>query len=115
MPPVELRRARLMSFGPASSPRVVAVAFSPDEHLQALATRLNARCAALGIEQESRPFRAHITLARLKGKGMVASWLQRVGDPSLVAPITELVLFRSQLASTGPTYTVVASASLGPS
>ena len=71
------------------------------EPLQALAARLEAECQAAGLEAEARAFKAHLTLARARGReGAVLPELPAL--PQLEAwRATELVLYSSHLGRGG--------------
>lgn len=84
--------------------------------LEQLAARVEESFAAAGFDRETRRFTAHLTLARVKepaaGRALVPH-LPREGGPSFgLLPVKELVLFRSDLAPSGPTYTPILRAPL---
>jgi len=84
---------------------VVAAVDDPDGHLEGLAGRIEDLCADLGFARESRAFRPHITLARLKRPCDTRSWLR----PDLAAASgdvlpTCLVIYRSVLDAAGARY-----------
>jgi len=93
-------------------PRVIAVGLKPRASFGGLADAVERGVIAAGFPNEPRPFRAHVTLGRLP-QG-------RVDLPELPAPdfdskleqvevmAHEVVLFRSDLRSTGPIYTQIA-------
>jgi 2'-5' RNA ligase len=74
------------------------------EALTALAAQVDAECAAAGLVGEKRPFQAHLTLARARGRD--GAELPTVPDPPQLSPwhATELVLFASRLSRTGAVY-----------
>ncbi len=47
-------------------PNVVWIGGEPAEPLAAIATAIDEACTALGLPREERPFRAHVTLGRVK-------------------------------------------------
>lgn len=63
----------------------------------------------VGYEVEHRPFRPHLTLARLRAPGDVGAVLRAIGDEPLGPPFTvgEVVLYESRLSSAGPAYSVL--------
>jgi 2'-5' RNA ligase len=93
------RRARIVWIGAAEGhPEIVRLA-------AAAATAL----APAGYEADRRPFRPHITLARLKVPGDVGPVLAAIG-PGPVGPaftVEELVLYESRLSSKGSAYSVL--------
>src|SRR6185295_12177693 len=80
--------------------------------LEAAVTGLEAALAPLGIPPEARPFRAHLTLGRVRREATPAQQ-ERLGEairalppPAPLAwPLDRVVLFRSELRGTGPIYT----------
>lgn len=97
------RRARVLVVELATESPVLAV----------LATGLDEDAATLGVARETRPFRAHVTLARFKHPGDARA----VIDAAQIAPTFvrchELRLYRSELTSSGSRYTPVAARALG--
>jgi len=72
---------------------------------------------AAGHAPESRPFRAHCTLGRVRGHGRPAAIAVTVPVtvPDFTLHVTEAVLFRSQLERSGARYTPLESLPLaGP-
>ncbi|MBQ7216199.1 MAG: RNA 2',3'-cyclic phosphodiesterase [Synergistaceae bacterium] len=58
-----------------------------------------------GLERDSKKFRAHMTLARLKDTYLPEGLVRRLGDvPVMEWECGELVLMRSQLTPRGPIY-----------
>ncbi|BDG60501.1 RNA 2',3'-cyclic phosphodiesterase [Caldinitratiruptor microaerophilus] len=74
-----------------------------------LAFRVESALVAAGFPPEPRPFTAHLTLGRLPAGGstpQVAGALRRSARPSFGRqPVTEVVLYRSDLRPDGPVYT----------
>lgn len=105
------------SFPSGRRPRVVWVGVDePTGGLASIAQGLNDRLAPLGIERETKPFHAHITLGRARDRKRLDSLVAAIAreqDTSLgKQSASELVLFRSDLSSKGPTYTAVGRVSL---
>jgi 2'-5' RNA ligase len=98
---------------PRGRPRVHAIALDDlDGTLAPLQARISAGLAAAGIyKPEKRPFRAHVTIARLRPRALVP----RMGDTGfgpIVFTADRLTLFRSQLHPEGARYTAVTGAML---
>jgi 2'-5' RNA ligase len=77
-------------------PRLLTLAVQPSEPLMTLQAAVAGALRREGFHSEQRPYRPHLTLARLKGS-------RRLVDPPALLPITpidaelsELVLFESQ-------------------
>jgi 2'-5' RNA ligase len=87
-------------------PRVVVLALEPEEPLEELAAAVERGVAALGFEPETRRFRAHLTLGRLRGgRGPATRGLAAPENTTLA--VDEVVLFRSELHPTGARYTAL--------
>jgi 2'-5' RNA ligase len=85
--------------------------------LAALVADLGARLAPLGFPPESRPFHAHLTLARARDPRGAPRLAAALGPLAPAPPATftaeELVLVRSHLSPQGSRYEAVARAPLG--
>ena len=95
-------------------PRVVALTLQPLQPLEALAGAVARGAAAAGFAAEERPFRAHLTLGRVKRRA--AQYLDvTVPDTAggEACDVTEVVLFRSELQRTGARYTPLERVPLG--
>jgi 2'-5' RNA ligase len=105
------------SRGPA---RVLATAFATSGALSSverLAARAEAQARALGLEREDRPFRPHVTLARLRVRwpaAAVEQFRSTVGSWPLPGWRAErCVLYASQLGPSGAVHTEMAAWPLG--
>lgn len=99
------------AFPQRSRPSVVWVGLKPDDAIRQLATSLNQALGAIGIKPESKSFRAHVTLARLKGRPTQAlnQLLTEMADTELgTCELGEVVLMQSELTSSGAVYRRVA-------
>ena len=106
---MQLGAARL--FPQARRPRVVILDASPEEPLAALAAAVDRGAVASGFETEERPFRAHLTLGRVRGRDFPA--VASSGVPEGTAcDVAEVVLFQSELRNEGSRYTVLERISL---
>ena len=78
--------------------------------LKHLHESIEAECARKGFEREARAYRPHLTIARIRkreGARELTEANQNFGFTPLEMPVTELLLFRSELSSKGSRYTVV--------
>ncbi|MDQ6741286.1 MAG: RNA 2',3'-cyclic phosphodiesterase [Candidatus Dormibacteraeota bacterium] len=92
------------SFGPRAAPRVVWLGVGAGrEHCAALAESVEEACAAVGLESEARPFRAHVTLARARSG---PSRLPELPAPPTLEPwtVADFVLYESRLGAPAATY-----------
>ena len=70
-----------------------------------IAGKIDDALGELGIERETRKFKAHLTLARLKETTLPEELVRRLGDvPVLSWDCGNLVLMRSLLTPKGPIY-----------
>ena len=100
------RRARVVWMDVAQEPR-----------LELLHHDVEVACDGLGVEMEGRPFRPHLTLARVKGNQpeermrMLARAAKRT-DYATEVVVRSIDLMESDLTATGAQHTMLASASL---
>ena len=86
--------------------------------LIALADSVEQAMQELGFEKESRPFSLHLTLARVKDNGIeknlrqIANEYQNVELPPVT--VDSVCLYKSQLTSDGPVYTLLRKIELNP-
>jgi len=83
------------------------------ERLGQLHDLVNRAGASLGLPRESRPFRPHITVGRLRRPlpAQVRSSLNKVADSQMPGPVftvASLALIQSELLPSGPRYTPLA-------
>lgn len=100
-------------FPNARRPRVIWVGLAGEEvRLAMLKSALDAGLAPLGWLPEDKPFRAHLTLGRVKDDRGVQGVEWSVDVPRLSVPVTALHLIESDLRPNGPIYTMRHSSSL---
>lgn len=98
--------------------RIVWIGVAPDPRLEMLHHDIESACVALGMEPEGRPFRPHITLARVPPRidEPVLRALSRAARGvrySEVADVATVDLMASELAPDGPRYRLLHSSPLG--
>ena len=89
----------------------------PTGQLATLQARLDQECVREGFSKEERAFHPHLTIARLRkpqGARGLAMVHQEVGFAAVEVPVSELLVIRSELGSTGSKYTTISSHNLGP-
>ena len=109
-----------LALGPAlwlapRRPHVLTVAIEdPDGRLGALQAAVAAALVAgAGFAPEPRPFRPHVTVARVRGGARVRPGEVTLEDPPVLAfPAAAVTLFRSHLGRDGARYAAVARAPL---
>jgi 2'-5' RNA ligase len=112
MPEVALPPGGPVVFPPHGRPRVAGVGFAAGSGVDALSAvaRIAERAArAIGCEPEDRPYRPHVTLARLRepwGRGAVEAFRQAAAAwPFPEWRVRSIVLFRSRLHPSGAVHT----------
>ena len=96
---------------PTRRPTVIAAGLSPNPQLDQLADLVESVVTGIGFENDNRPFRPHITIARIPRMVMRLPDLQVA--PGLKFEADELVLFRSELSQDGASYIRIHSTRLG--
>ena len=110
--PFVLELGGVQLFPSRRRPQFVVLDVGPAEALSELAFAVEQGVVAAGFGAEPRPFRAHLTLGRIRGRKFpaVTGTVTAAGEGGAV---TEAVLFRSELHRSGARYTPVARTSLG--
>jgi len=127
----EVRKAALRSprftallggCGAFSSPRKARVIWvdmrEGGEGAAVVARKVDSRLGKIGVKRENRPFRAHLTLGRLKRPKDCSDMLDRLDDDleelsEMPFDVHEIVLYRSILSSEGSTYVSLQHIELG--
>ncbi|MEE9181973.1 MAG: RNA 2',3'-cyclic phosphodiesterase [candidate division NC10 bacterium] len=110
--PFPLSFAGLGTFPPKGRPRVVWVGVEEgSEEMEKLRGRIDEALLPLGFPREDRPFRAHLTLGRVKSVGRLDPLLEflRRGEVGQVGrmEVRCVDLMQSQLHPAGAIYTLV--------
>ena len=96
-------------------PRVVWLGVSPEPKLELLHHDVESSCGALGIPVEGRPFRPHLTLARVRPRSIDPAALRRLSHAARrVEYVEEIVidtidLMESELTTHGAKYRLIES------
>jgi RNA 2',3'-cyclic 3'-phosphodiesterase len=110
-PAISVHVHRLAFFPNPHSPRVLTCAVEA-RGLEALAKDTDAATAALGVQAEDRPYKPHLTLARVKASGRLQPLREAIASlPSLDFGRFEAAsffLYESKLRPTGSVYTKLA-------
>jgi RNA 2',3'-cyclic 3'-phosphodiesterase len=110
-PPLKVTLSRLGAFPDARRPRVIWAGLTGDIRAMAdIAARVDKVCTPFGMEPEKRPFRAHVTMGRLKVPTVV-DLAQEVGESPFT--IENIVLYKSELSPSGARYSVLHRSVLG--
>jgi 2'-5' RNA ligase len=98
--------------------RVVWLGVAPDPKLEMLHHDIETACVALGMEPEGRPFRPHVTLARVP-EGTPEPVLRALSRAARTVRYSDVIdasavdLMASELAADGPRYRILHSSPLG--
>jgi 2'-5' RNA ligase len=92
--PLAIAWTSLDAFPSKTRARVIVIGLDDDGTLAALASSVQEHAEALGIEQEERAYRPHLTLARLNAPANVTDWLGAI-DPAR-GTATALTLYVSR-------------------
>ncbi len=116
--PIELSVGGIGVFPNERSPRVVWLGLSGElEALAGLYEKVEAACEGLGFKRESRPFKAHLTLGRVKspkGRDRLMRAVAEIEKIELGGFTAEAVsVMRSELRPTGAVYTELRRAGFG--
>jgi 2'-5' RNA ligase len=114
--PFALHLGPAVLFPSPRRPRVVALGLEPASALAELAAAVERAVVAEGFAPEERPFRAHLTLGRVRegrSRGGRLPTVAAFSVPAVEFAVEEAVLFRSELSSTGSRYTPLERVSLG--
>jgi 2'-5' RNA ligase len=89
----------------------------PDGRIATIFHSIEEGLATLGFGRDRRPFRAHVTMARIRRVGDPAAIHQLAADRSALvfgeSNAESLTVFGSELTPRGPVYTPLATATLG--
>lgn len=102
--PFSLRLTSLGAFPNARSATVAWVGVEESEPLLETHARVEDACSGAGLGREERPFRPHVTVARIRPPADTRSVLARSDYLGASFPVTRIVVLRSQLGGYGPRY-----------
>jgi 2'-5' RNA ligase len=109
--PFALRLGPVELFPSPRRPRVIALGLEPVAPLLELAEAVERACVAQGFPAEDRPFRAHLTLGRVREQRLPA--VAALAPSAAEFAVEEAVLFRSELSSAGSRYVPLERVPLG--
>lgn len=112
MAPFALELGEVHLFPSSRRARVVALGVAPEKLLSELARAVQRGVAEQGFEPEGRPFRAHLTLGRIKS-GPPPATRGLTAPKDTTCRVSEVVLFRSDLHREGAKYTPLERMALG--
>ena len=108
--PLVTRPRPIDAFGSPKRAHVIIVPLAdPDGALADIAEAIEARAQPLGFARETRAYRPHVTLARLRETADVRDWLELAGAvPDDDVRLTDLTLYRSDGRAPDIVYTPIA-------
>lgn len=111
-PPVEMTLQGMGVFPGFKRPRVLWIGFGGQvDELEHIYQRLEDELEAVGFEREKRGFRAHLTIARIKGAVPGDTFRQVIQQTADFSPLQfsarRLVLYQSVLRPQGAVYTAL--------
>ncbi len=105
---VETSISKLGGFPNLNRPRVIWVGMEKDiDHLAKVARQMELKIRTLGFEEESKPFKAHLTLARVRapqGLNNLVGHLRDYRMEEIPVSFDRIILFKSTLTPQGPIY-----------
>lgn len=111
--PFEISIKGIGYFKQKKVPQVLFAKIEDYIQLKEIADDINKRLLDFGFERETKPFKAHITLGRikyLKDKAGFYSQMEKLKDLDIQkTEISELVLYKSVLTPSGPIYTPISN------
>jgi 2'-5' RNA ligase len=117
---IEVGIAGVGAFPNFRRPRVVWIGVTPDPKLELLHHDVESACESVGVPLDGKPFRPHLTLARVKPRAADAITLRRLAhaadDVAHVEEvlITSVDLMQSEPGPAGSRYRLLASTPLRP-
>jgi len=106
---VKFQLIHLGRFGPRKKPRVVWVGFEQVSLFESLKAGVDAALESCGIASADQPFRAHLTLGRIRSLKDLDGFYQKIGAMKERFReqiwLDRLIFYRSELGSGGPVYT----------
>jgi RNA 2',3'-cyclic 3'-phosphodiesterase len=117
-PPLEMCVRDVGAFPNFRRARVVWIGVEQEPRLELLHHDLELACEQEGFEVEGRPFRPHITLARVRAplpveRARALARMARTVRMKAMVPVERITLFESTLAPTGARYRRIHAAPLG--
>jgi 2'-5' RNA ligase len=118
--PFEVHLHGVGCFPSSRNPRIVWVGIEQGSaEASSLQTAVENRAAEVGFPPETRPFKPHLTLGRIrssKGKASLAQGVENLRDVEIGSyPVNEVYLFKSELKPSGAIYTKLQTFPMGKS
>lgn len=115
--PFQLRLSNLGVFKNLRRPRVLWVGIEPNDTIEQLYDTIQSNVAELGFDTDSRGFRPHLTLARIKFVDNLRKFrklITQYADTHFQSvDVNEFTFYESKLTPQGPIYTPIETFTLG--
>jgi 2'-5' RNA ligase len=109
--PIGVRYSGIGCFPHREDPRVLWVGVEdPDGELAQLQREIEQGCTRIGVSPEPKPFHAHVTIGRVKGRrnlGSLLAMMESATFQSLSAPLGSICLMKSELQPGGSVYSTL--------
>jgi len=107
--PVNSYLSGIGAFPDLRFPKIIWAALNdPNKEIQAMADALQEDLGKIGLPKEDRPFKAHLTLGRLKSQVHIKNLLSTLQQMDVVDKTQEtldrVILYKSTLTTQGPIY-----------
>lgn len=108
--PFQLEFSRTGCFPHARSPRALWAGLKPEPQLDRLASDIKTAVESCGIPTEARPFKAHITLGRIRQPEScdISGFINRPFEEKPAFRVGQFTLFQSELGQSGAVHTALA-------
>jgi 2'-5' RNA ligase len=112
--PIETCATGMTGFSSAKRARIVVATLDDARGLVArLAGGLEHGVERFGVAPDTRPFRTHVTVARLRMPGDIREWIDHAALESVSGLFEEARLYSSELKPTGAVYRCLGAARFG--
>lgn len=111
--PFTIQFGEIELFPSIEKPKYISMQVQPNDLLAGLAKELSRPLQILGYAVETRPFRGHVTLGRIRGPSPTKEEMEQIARPDLPSfSIQELILLESRADSEGSQYIPLAHVKL---
>jgi len=116
-PPLDLVSSGLGAFPSMKRPRVLYLGLKESDGLAALKKSIDEALAKRGFPEDDKPFRAHLTICRVRSPEATATLSARVNtlkmEKKVAFTVDRFVLYKSTLTPEGAVYTRIKDFHLG--
>ncbi|WP_162262416.1 RNA 2',3'-cyclic phosphodiesterase [Legionella brunensis] len=100
-----LQLEKIQLFPSTKKPRIISFSTTPNDQLKEIVDCIRQAILATGYSTETRAFRGHLTLGRLRGAHVQGKLLEEIQLPTLLPiRVTQIDLLESQLGKGLPCY-----------